>query len=859
MEDTYRSLEECVVQVLGEETQFDEDYEYSTEDECIQYMADLYDTDIEVHRTLIKNAIQRYNCIRVDDGDDDDETQEINKRIVRVFQSMDEENDEILYQIITGKNNEKKNTNSITAPRNNRMTFHVHAMQDIRILLRLQEGMDITKKVSNCVVAMKAVDMWEINFENLLSHFYEHNTRPVQKSKNDREKKLSAWFLNTTRNYDNIQYCMKDTKKRDQWSKMMEQYPHIFENNIDAWKRKLTKVIDHIKEHECRPSTSKNEDEKQLASWIQTQNMKYREKKDIMKNIEIYDIWTQTITTNYAEYFEDNIDIWKRKHTKVINHFKEHGCRPPYTSKNEDEKQSASWIQTQNTSYREKKGIMKNTEIYDIWTQTITTNYAEYFEDNIDAWKRKLTKLIDHIKEHGCRPSNTSKNKDERQLAVWIRHQNRNYKNKLEIMKNIEIYDIWTQTITTNYAECFEDNIDIWKRNHTKLIDHIKEHGCRPSTSKNKDERQLAEWINTQNKSYREKKGIMANTEIYDIWTQTITTNYAEYFEDNIDAWKRNHTKLIDHIKKHGCRPSSTSKDKDEKQLASWIQHQNTNYREKKHIMANTEIYDIWTQSILEYTKLPTRCALVKKDKKIKSVTYKQPRAKKSMSLSSQSNSVPDPSIVRENKRQRTEAAISGLHQKYKTLTSANLHAKFTETPELWYEYHRISEENELSFPTDSIPRNVIIAELAKIQTQRTAVVVDLGCGKAHAHHYFREKNDDRFRFINYDHVSENEAVTVQDISRTPLKDASAEIVILCLAMWGSNCRDNYIQEAYRILESRGVLYIIESTKRWSDKDDHGAILVGKEGIQLIELVERTGFTIMSRKIEKFCFLVCIK
>lgn len=49
---------------------------------------------------------------------------------------------------------------SITAPKKNRMTFRIHAMQDIRILLRLNEGVDITKKVSNCIVDME-VASWQ--------------------------------------------------------------------------------------------------------------------------------------------------------------------------------------------------------------------------------------------------------------------------------------------------------------------------------------------------------------------------------------------------------------------------------------------------------------------------------------------------------------------------------------------------------------------------------------------------------------------------------------------------------------------------------------------------------------------------
>ena len=216
-----------------------------------------------------------------------------------------------------------------------------------------------------------------------------------------------------------------------------------------------------------------------------------------------------------------------------------------------------------------------------------------------------------------------------------------------------------------------------------------------------------------------------------------------------------------------------------------------------------------------------------------------------------------------EHKRERVKSELSIRHQRYKTMNSQTLHKEFTEDPESWLKYHAMSEENEESFPEDEIPRTRIIDELNKIHTTRTKSVVDMGCGKAQiAEHY---KNDTRFKFFNYDHVSSNDAVTSCDISRTPLDDNSVEICILSLAMWGSNC-EGYITEASRILESNGELYIIEPTKRhrWSEYDELGNIVPGKEGDKLKRLLETNGFHIKKPYVkkpyvEKFCLFVCSK
>lgn len=108
-----------------------------------------------------------------------------------------------------------------------------------------------------------------------------------------------------------------------------------------------------------------------------------------------------------------------------------------------------------------------------------------------------------------------------------------------------------------------------------------------------------------------------------------------------------------------------------------------------------------------------------------------------------------------------------------------------------------------------------------------------------------------------YDHVSCATHVTNCDIQSTPLEDDSVEICILSLAMWGSNCK-TYIKEAHRILESGGMLYIIEPTKRWTDFDEQGNVQ-STESNKLRDLLEENGFNIISTNINKFSLISAMK
>lgn len=261
--------------------------------------------------------------------------------------------------------------------------------------------------------------------------------------------------------------------------------------------------------------------------------------------------------------------------------------------------------------------------------------------------------------------------------------------------------------------------------------------------------------------------------------------------------------------------------------------------------MKDPEIYSQWTQFLEEYKQYFDNTL---DDNSVEEETIKP---KKSMKLKESSAKKETP----EQRQKRTKSELSVLHQRYKTLNSQNLQKEFQDTPELWRHYHAISEENEKSFPEESIPRNRIIQELTEIKGKRTRSVVDMGCGKAQIAEHFA--NDSRFTFINYDHVSSNENVIVQDISQTPLEDDSVEICILCLAMWGSNCND-YVKEAFRILESGGKLYIMEATKRWTSEASE-SVAGGPHADKLKTLLEKSGFKIVKSSVEKFCVFVCTK
>ncbi len=218
-----------------------------------------------------------------------------------------------------------------------------------------------------------------------------------------------------------------------------------------------------------------------------------------------------------------------------------------------------------------------------------------------------------------------------------------------------------------------------------------------------------------------------------------------------------------------------------------------------------------------------------------------------------------------EAKAARTLSEISAHHKKYKTMNSATLAAHFSANPEEFAAYHRACDENMSTYQPGTQPHEQIIRELDKIKTKKPKLVLDLGCGQAKiARHYGAfcagtpATKDPRFMFINYDHQAIVPEVTPCDITCLPHEDNEADICVLSFALWGSNCLDA-LREAYRVLASHGVLFVLDSTKRWSDKNPDGYIEPGMEGARLARDLESIGFRIMNKQIDKFCLFVCMR
>eukprot|EP00965_Chrysotila_dentata_P073495 2427608-Pleurochrysis_carterae.AAC.1 len=89
---------------------------------------------------------------------------------------------------------------------------------------------------------------------------------------------------------------------------------------------------------------------------------------------------------------------------------------------------------------------MKDVAIREEWTRFVDA-HATLFEDGATAWRRTLRQLQDFMDAKGGqqRPSSTSRDADEKRLALWMGNQQYNYAKKANIMKDVAIREEWTR------------------------------------------------------------------------------------------------------------------------------------------------------------------------------------------------------------------------------------------------------------------------------------------------------------------------------------------------------------------------------------------------------------------------------
>jgi hypothetical protein len=143
------------------------------------------------------------------------------------------------------------------------------------------------------------------------------------------------------------------------------------------WKFRFEELKKFIDKYKIRPTPKNN---KELYSWTQHQINIFKKQGKIMinNNKELYHLWYNFVNNEkYKKYFLNYEQNWKINLKELKNFIDTKNARPtPITNST-----LCSWMQSQIKNSKERKYIMKNNEIYKLWTDFINNDkYKKYFE-----------------------------------------------------------------------------------------------------------------------------------------------------------------------------------------------------------------------------------------------------------------------------------------------------------------------------------------------------------------------------------------------------------------------------------------------------------------------------------------------
>jgi superfamily II DNA or RNA helicase len=704
-------------------------------------------------------------------------------------------------------------------------------------------------------------EVWFKRFEELKLFIDVNKERPNTCSKNLNEKQLGGWLSTQIKEYKNKYSGMKDHTRYNLWTQFLEDYKEYFVSGDELWFQRFEELKIFIDDNKTRPyPNSKNPEEKQLGSWLCNQLHYYKNQIHGMNDGDRYNLWTQFLE-NYNEYFVTIDELWLKNIDNCKSFIQINKKIPNQTAKNVDEKYLGHWLSNQQKDYKQKAHRMKDQSRYNEWVQFVE-KYKEYFVPDEEIWLKNLDSCKSFIQINKKIPCPTAKNVDEKYLGRWKSTQQKDYKKKAHGMKDNSRYNLWSQFLE-EYKEYFVPDEEIWFQNFEELKTFIDSNKRTPlKRANNPEEKQLGTWLAAQKQKYKNKIDGMKDKKRYNLWSQFLE-DYKEYFVTIDEIWFQRFEELKTFIDANNRKPTHSTSPQ-EKLLCQWLSHQVTNYKNKKHSMKDESKYNLWTQFLEEHKEYFN--GSISETSSTNSEEQEQPEQEvikilpKKKSAKLYITKAKEEKIeTKESVRNRTQPLITQYHNKFCKMRSDTLAKHFKENPNDFHEYHRVRDENFKTYDYQEIPCNRIIMELEKINTTEPKKVVDMGCGTAKISEHF--KGDPRFQFTNYDHVAINDTVQVCDISEMPLNDNSVDICIMSLALWGPN-RADYIKEAQRVLASQGSLYIIDSTKRWTETDEVGNMVKTKLGKQLMDKIEDAGFVILRYHVDecdKFCSFKCYK
>lgn len=322
---------------------------------------------------------------------------------------------------------------------------------------------------------------WEKRRLEWVAMYEKLGRTPSSLSKDLEEKRAGSWQQHQRNAYKNRLVCMTPERitaleATDGW---------IWDKDAD-WEIKRQQWITIYKKlgNKLPSHESKDSDEKRIGAWQHYQRNTYKKQKltvDKIKRLEDTEGWIW-----------ESEDPWEPNRLNWIVQYQKLGKSPTAHSKNAEKKRARLWQSKQRQDYKQNKKCMTVERI-------AALNATSGWTWEEDSWEPNRLHWIAQYRKLGKKPSEESKDPDEKQAGQWRSTQRSGYK-KNSLWMTPERIAILNATPGWMWEE------DSWEPNRFHWIAQCQKLGRTPSAmSKDSHEKKAGQWQHNQRDAYKKK------------------------------------------------------------------------------------------------------------------------------------------------------------------------------------------------------------------------------------------------------------------------------------------------------------------------------------------------------------------
>jgi len=393
---------------------------------------------------------------------------------------------------------------------------------------------------------------WDKTFQEL-KEFYNKNKRwPNSRLSNIEERNLGQWCSVQRMDYRNN--ILSNKRKEKLLSINFDFTP--LENLWDETFKELKAFYN--KNNRWPSAKSKDEEERHLGEWCNSQKWRYRNKlfkmfpERIQKLNEIGYPWNK-----FDFHFEDMLKSYIEFKTK-------HKKEPSSESRNLEERHIGMWCQSRRQSFN--KGILGDDEIKKLKLVNFPFNPFE------ERFYNKCQEYLTFKNKYNREPTEYKNNSnEEKKLTEWALNQRYKYnKNKFS-----NYPEFLSKLKEINFAFIIKTDNELWNEKYQEFSNFLKKKQRHPKiSSKDMYEKKLAIWETSQRNNYR-------ITKFKDTLERLNKLKEVGIIFDKFNLkWEQQYEKYKLFIQKNKREPIQSIKE--EKAIASWASIQRLLYKKTK-------------------------------------------------------------------------------------------------------------------------------------------------------------------------------------------------------------------------------------------------------------------------------------